>query len=62
MKKLKMQVLKKKAGWYWRLVASNGKILSHSETYSKKQNAFKTANQVVKSKIILDKSTTSKTI
>ncbi len=26
-------------GWYWRLVASNGEVLAHSESYSSKDGA-----------------------
>lgn len=41
---MKIQVLKNKAGkWFWRIKARNGKILAHSETYSSKQAALKTA-------------------
>lgn len=46
MKKLKMQVLKKK-GWYWRLVASNGKIMCHSEQLYSKSNAIRAANNTI---------------
>lgn len=46
MKKLKMQVLKKK-GWYWRLVASNGKILCNSEIFYSKSNALRAANKAI---------------
>lgn len=42
---MKIIVLKKK-GWYWKLVANNGKTLAHSETYSSKAKAVKTAIKI----------------
>ena len=39
-----IEVLKGKKGkWYWRLKYSNGRILAHSETYSSRHQAKKTA-------------------
>lgn len=32
--------------WYWRLKSYQGRILAHSETYSNKGLAVKTANRV----------------
>jgi len=43
---LYIEILKKKAKWYWRLVARNGKILAHSEQYCSKASARKTAEWV----------------
>ena len=44
---MKIEVLKnKRSKWYWRLVAANGKVLAHSETYSSKQMALKTAKKI----------------
>lgn len=37
---MKFQVLKTKTGWYWRIVARNGKVLCHSETYTTKRKAM----------------------
>ena len=41
---MKIIILKKRDQWYWKLVARNGKILAHSETYSSRRMAIKTAN------------------
>ena len=38
-----IQILKKRALWYWRLVASNGRVLAHSEQYSSKSKARRMA-------------------
>lgn len=39
---MKFQVKKCKGGWYWRLVAGNGKLLCHSEVYKRKAGAVST--------------------
>jgi uncharacterized protein YegP (UPF0339 family) len=40
---MKLQLRKNINGaWFWRLVASNGKILAHSEIYSSRAKAKKT--------------------
>jgi len=42
-----VEVLKGKAGkWYWRLKYANGRILAHSEMYSAKYQARKTAHNL----------------
>ena len=42
-----VEVLKGKKGkWYWRLKYSNGRILAHSEIYSAKYQAVKTARNL----------------
>lgn len=43
---MKIVVLKKRNQWYWKLVARNGRILAHSETYSSKAKAVKTAIKI----------------
>ena len=43
--KIKVEVRKKRANWYWRIVNSNGKIALHSEQYSKKGNAQRAAEK-----------------
>jgi uncharacterized protein YegP (UPF0339 family) len=44
-----IEVLKAKdGGWYWRMVGSNGRILSESEIYVRKEGAVKTAAAVGK--------------
>lgn len=40
----RVELLKGEKGtWYWRLKAGNGKVLAHSETYSSRLKARKTA-------------------
>jgi len=34
------------SGWYWRIKASNGKTLCHSEVYTTKRMAIKTAEKM----------------
>ena len=43
--KIMVEVLRNKRGkWYWRLKSNaNGRILAHSEDYSRKQSCEKTA-------------------
>ena len=42
-----VEVLKGRAGkWYWKLKYTNGKTLAHSETYSSRYQAVKTARAV----------------
>ena len=43
---MKIVILKLRRQWYWKLIASNGRILAHSETYSRKSKAVKTANRM----------------
>ncbi len=43
---MKIVILKLRRQWYWKLVANNGRILAHSETYSSKAKAVKTANRM----------------
>jgi Uncharacterized conserved protein len=38
---MKNEILKGKKGWYFRIKADNGKILCHSETYTRRRNALK---------------------
>ena len=35
--------------WYWRLMATNGQILAHSESYSSKAKCKQTTKSVAKS-------------
>lgn len=39
-------LLKGRKNWFWRLTARNGKTIAHSETYSSKQKALKTAKKL----------------
>lgn len=44
---MKIEVLKKPGSkWFWRLISKNGRTLAHSETYSSKTKANKTAERV----------------
>jgi uncharacterized protein YegP (UPF0339 family) len=44
---MKIQIRKGKSGkWFWKITASNGKILAASETYSSFRRCFQTANRV----------------
>jgi len=46
-KMYRIEVLKGKSDkWYWRLKYNNGRILAHSETYSSKFQAQKTARNL----------------
>lgn len=36
----------KKSKWFWRLVADNGRTVSHSETYSSQSAAIDTVKRV----------------
>jgi len=48
-----VELLKNKNGrWYWRLKYNNGSVLAHSETYSSKSKARRTARNLA-AKIIL---------
>jgi len=41
---MKIQILRNNRGqWFWRLLAGNNKVLAHSESYSGKNKARKTA-------------------
>lgn len=49
MDEYKVELCKKKGigkKWYWRLKASNGKILAHSENYNRKGSAKGIAEQL----------------
>lgn len=35
---MKFEIRKTKGGYYWRMVARNGEILSHSETFERKRD------------------------
>ena len=49
---MKIVVEKNRRGkWYWKIIASNGKILAHSEEYSRKQACIDTVFLVVAAKI-----------
>ncbi len=39
-------LVKGRKNWFWRLIARNGKTVAHSETYSSKQKARKTAKKL----------------
>lgn len=41
-----IQVIKKSGRWYWRLKSRNGRILAHSEMYSSRGMARKTAREL----------------
>lgn len=43
---MKYEVMKCKGGWYWRIIASNGKIFAHSEVYKTKRSAERAAIKV----------------
>ena len=45
---MKLEILKGKNKWYWRIRAKNGRIIAHSETYSNKYQAQKTVRAVIK--------------
>ena len=49
---MKIQILKKKKEWYWRIVGRNGKIIAHSETYSSLSKAAKTVDSFLKQNAI----------
>lgn len=48
MPKRYVELVKKNKDWFWRLRAANGQLLAHSETYSSKTKARKTAMNVFK--------------
>ncbi len=41
-----IEVVKGKKHWYWRIVHRNGNVLAHSETYSSREKAVKTAKNL----------------
>ena len=47
---MKIQIVRSKKGnkngWFWRIVASNGRTLCHSEIYTTLANARKTASRI----------------
>lgn len=42
---MKIQVLKKRKYWYYRIIAVNGQVLTTSETYHNKSNAMRAATK-----------------
>lgn len=42
----KIEVVKGKKQWYWRIMHRNGNILAHSETYSSREKAVRTAKNL----------------
>ncbi len=46
--KYKIQVVRGKRKWYWRIVYLNGRTLAHSEMYSSKAKARQTARNLAK--------------
>jgi len=36
---MKIEIIKRKGQWYFRIKAANGKILAHSEKYGRKRDA-----------------------
>jgi len=36
----KIEIIKSKRQWYWKIVAGNGEVLAHSETYKTKRGAY----------------------
>lgn len=42
-----IEVLKKKAKWYWRLKSPRGHILAHSEQYCNRPNAIRGARNIL---------------
>lgn len=45
---MKIEILKAVNGqWYFRIVAVNGKIICHSETYKQRQSAIKGAEAII---------------
>lgn len=45
----KIQIIKSRGQWYWRIVASNGRILAYSEKYTRRAAAYKTIAHFLKS-------------
>lgn len=43
---MKIKILRCKGGWYWKIIARNGRTLCHSEVYKTKQGAEKGARVV----------------
>jgi uncharacterized protein YegP (UPF0339 family) len=43
---MKIEIHKSGKHWYFRIVARNGKILAHSEQYTRKRNARETAELI----------------
>jgi len=38
---VKIQIRRVRKGWYFRIVARNGRIVCHSEVYTRKDNCYK---------------------
>lgn len=49
MRRFRLEVLKKRSKWYFRLVARNGNTLMHSECYSSKYKATQSAKSIYRS-------------
>jgi uncharacterized protein YegP (UPF0339 family) len=43
-----IELQRKRFAWYWRIVAVNGRVLAHSETYVRRSSALKTAQRLAK--------------
>lgn len=43
---MRVEIKKGKKGYHWRIIASNGKILAHSEDYSSLSKCKNTFNQI----------------
>lgn len=46
-----VEILKKKAKWFWRLKARNGQILAHSEQFDRRDNAIRAARSFSRLKV-----------
>jgi uncharacterized protein YegP (UPF0339 family) len=45
---MKIQVLKKRVYWYYRIIATNGQVMLTSETYDSKSNATRAATEFLR--------------
>lgn len=58
---MKIEILKSKGQFYWRIRARNGRILCHSEKYKSWQGAMNTARRVRKAQLpIIDRTGNAK--
>ena len=54
-KKIKIQLARTRGGgYYFRLKATNGRTLAHSEIYNSRQACLKTANVIAKGTWVID--------